>query len=240
MNRHLLVCGHSRSGTTMFYAMLRAALQDFVFFDKEVSAVDVIGTPNVNFASKRPLDVFSIPEIIQGNVHNKRLDIIVFVRDPRSLVVSRHERFDGYCYSADHGRLLSGWAAFKGTLPGLIHNDRAINALLQAKNIGANVFTIRYEDLVRDPDGVQALLAKDLDLSFQGSFTDFHKQEIPEGLREPLNGIRPLSEDRMRPWEAPEHRERIIEQFNTHPELFDMVREYGYEEDDSWFEAFDQ
>ena len=38
-------------------------------------------------------------------------------------------------------------------------------------------------------------------------------------------------------WRDPRHRERLLEQFSACPQLLRVVRELGYESDDSWFEA---
>ena len=37
-------------------------------------------------------------------------------------------------------------------------------------------------------------------------------------------------------WAAPEHRERLIDQFERFPALFDILQHYGYSSDRSWFE----
>jgi hypothetical protein len=39
-------------------------------------------------------------------------------------------------------------------------------------------------------------------------------------------------------WKRPEHRQRILDQFKQHPHLLEVVREYGYEAGDQWFEQF--
>ena len=47
----------------------------------------------------------------------------------------------------------------------------------------------------------------------------------------------PVRRDWIGRWREPRHRERIRSQFEIYPELFDLVRELGYEKHDGWFDA---
>ena len=158
----IYVCGFPRSGTSMFYLMLRATVTKYQFFDQEMPADAATG----NTITKRPLDMYR-------NYRGKRA--IILVRDPRSVLTSKHwSNPDEYFVSADkclrHKGLLAMWDAVKRK-PG---------------------YRLHYEDVVADPDQIQYELGQEFGFEYSGWFSDFHKADIPMKLERPLNGIRPV------------------------------------------------
>jgi len=94
-------------------------------------------------------------------------------------------------------------------------------------------FEVRYEELTRDPDRIQDELLLTFDFEYQGKFSDFHNTEPPDtNMRKAINGLRPV--DRGHDWR--EHKERIRDQFTRFPQMFDILIEMGYEEDNNWYE----
>src|SRR5262249_13591953 len=97
---------------------------------------------------------------------------------------------------------------------------------------------LRYEDILREMDAVQARLGRELDFTYGGSFQDFHKYETPVALQRQLNALRPPDLATIDAWRASRHRDRIHDQFTRCPQLFELLRAYGYETDDHWFDAY--
>lgn len=182
--------------------MLRSTVTNYEFEEHE-QAARLHETRNI--ITKRPLDCFKV-------LPHQR---IITVRDPRSVITSKHKDFPGYFIGAHHSAA--------GT-PGLCEHYEAIKEL--------DGFRLKYEDLVADPVNVQNELQPHFDFEYSGKFTDFHKQPIPKRLTSQLNGIREV--DGGHDWRN--HMERIIDQFEVYPELFDIVIELGYEKDRGWYE----
>jgi hypothetical protein len=238
MDRHLVIAGQGRAGTTMFYNMLRHTLRGFKMPNGEARAVNYVTSPG-SYCTKRPFDIFDIPNILRLAQGRKRVDLIITLRDPRDILTSFHKSVpNDYFYAADNSYFIQPGAAPVFTAPGLIPVHKAIAEVATSGIFPQGVSLLKYERLVADPEKVKAMLAKDLDLTFEGNFADFHKQEIPEDLQGPLNGVRPVKRDERPRWQRPEHRARIIDQFTRFPELHDILIALDYEKDRSWFEAF--
>ena len=223
---HIVVCGYPRAGTTMFYNMLRTTIKGYKFYDKETKAIEAHKkNPKNPKITKRPTDI-SDAEEIKNNIPSVKF--LVCIRDPRSVLVSEHSHAPGqFKINWDYALKTNRKKGVIGKAPGLIERHEAV------LNV-PNPRFIFYEDLVNDPNGIQKQLCKELDLKSEGKFTDFHKHQIPETLSLQLNGVREVSKDRIAPWKN--YPERIIRQFNDCPRLFEIVKYWRYEEDDSWFE----
>ena len=86
----------------MLYNMLGATLVGFRFEEFELPAIHRIHRLG-NIASKYPLDVFNVGSLPKLNIHQKKLMVIVMIRDPRDLVTSRHPILpDRYFIGYDH------------------------------------------------------------------------------------------------------------------------------------------
>lgn len=216
---NVVVCGYPRAGTTLLYNMLRATCTSHRFFDREISAV-AIREPD-GWISKEPGDRrFSDEQL--------RAERIVCVRDPRDVLCSRHSsRPDSYKIAWD--KVMAGKTGqMRVRTEGLLEIDQQCQAIEDA------ALLVSYEELVRKPQRVQKRIGKRFRLSFAGSFDRFHEQEPPPGLAKQLNGLRPVSSDRVGIWR--EHRERIRQQFAECPALQDVLVRRGYERDARWLE----
>lgn len=203
--------------------MLRATAVGMTTFNAEVGAVGVIGD---NVITKRPVDVLQWDEIARRHPMTK---FIVTIRDPRGMVTSKHPRFDRYTASADF-YLAGGAHPIEYRPHGILNTAAKIRELLAAR---PETPVIRYEELVDDPAAVQQRIGQATGLVFCGRFADFHRHETDEWPA--LRGVRPVDPQGKDKWRNDP--DRIREQFTSHPELFDLVEEYGYEPDRSWFEA---
>ncbi len=236
--RHIVVTGFSRSGTTMFYNMLRSSVRNFDFLDREYPAARIIGTHPRDLVSKRPLDIFDIPNILAANRRKKDIDFILVLRDIRSILTSRHQKVpDDYFIGYDYQYFIPPQGEPTRTIPGVLPTYQAIVRLLQGDSPGQKII-VRYEDLVQSTTRIQSYLAHCLAFSYREHFRNFHKAEIPTALQAPLNTIDAPDAARVSKWQLPEHRARIRSQFTQCPALFDILIQTGYEKDRRWFEAF--
>jgi hypothetical protein len=240
MERHIVITGQPRSGSTLLYNMLRHTLQGFGLFDAEVPAAGKLHLSG-SHCSKRPKDIFDTPNIMKVNRGRKRIDLIVTIRDPRDVLTSRHNSVpDDYFIGADYCYFVPERGKPTLTDPGYLHIQKAILDVARGDLFPQGIFLMKYEQLVSDPEGIQRLLATQLNLRFEGRFSEFHKQKLPTKLTKPLNGVRAVEIGRRRRWAAPEHRARIIDQFTRFPVLHDVVEGMGYEQDRGWFEELVQ
>ena len=236
MERHLIIAGQGRAGSTLFYNMMRQTLQDFVLPDGEVSAKQMLEWPG-NFCTKRPFDIFDMPAIVDAAQGRKQLDLIVTLRDPRDILTSRHARVpDDYFTGADLCYHIYPDRPPTLTAPGFLLVHKAILDVARAGLFPQGIFYLKYEDLVAHPEAVQQALAAAFGLTFQGNFRDFHRAAVPYELAQAMNGVRELDTTRQAKWKAPEHRARILDQFTRFPVLHDILISLGYEADRQWFD----
>jgi hypothetical protein len=199
---------------------------------REVGALKFRWNPTPLIISKRPLDLFNIERIYRTLGWRKDIHFIIIVRDPRSLVSSRHKSvpsdfFQGYdqCYVVSHETI-------SYTNPGIIRTFEAIR-----KATGdPRVTVISYEDIVNDPDRVQAQL-NSLDIPWRGKFSEFYKSDIPKELQRALNGVRKADPTNATSWRTEGSRaRRVIQQFTAEPKLFELLEEWKYETNRRWFD----
>lgn len=233
---HVVVCGYSRSGTTLFYNMLRTTVTNFEFIDHECTATSVIGETPASYITKRPLDILKYDEIVRSNHLGKSLHFIIMIRDVRAVVTSRHKMVpDDYFVGFDHQYFFKDQIA-KFINPGVLAIHQAISRVLAIAR--PMPIVLKYEDLVQRSDEVQRALGRQVGFEYSGRFAQFFEHDIPDRLQVALNGKRPLDPSSIDGWRAPQHRERIRQQFLACPALFSILRAYGYEEDDRWFEEY--
>jgi len=248
-HKHIAICGFPRSGTSMFSNMMGATLEGFTF-DRmsERRSVETL-TCWGNHMSKRPLDILETSRFAAANVHGKDVIVLILIRDPRDVITSVHENVpDEYFLSYDVGcRVWGEYPNYQHAMDhvGLAEIFRAVQAARHDDSFASML--LRYEELVADPDAVEARLGERFGLSFTGRFSEFHQRRDRHVFRP--HGTRPLdpslvkwdkqvSRQWVSRWKAPEHRRRILAQFDDHPALLAMLRTLGYESDDAWFERF--
>ena len=226
--RLIIICGFSRSGSTLFYNLIRNTIKGLEVFDRELSALEVINKPGSHI-TKRPLDCFCLQQIIASNQREKRIDVIFCIRDPRALITSMHQAVPGdYFISFENQYFIDPQRDIATrTNPG-------INDVMKAFRSIYGIYALKYEELVEHPDLIQQSLAETYQLEFSGKFSEFDETAaVPEQLQGPLNEIRAIDKKGLAAWKK--HPVRIWEQFTTYPELFGILKELGYEEDTQWF-----
>lgn len=218
--KHIVVFGYPRSGTTLLYCMLRSSVEGYKLYHKEVSAREAYEKePNVAKITKDPRDAADVDWIVQ-NISD--VGLILCVRDPRSMLVSRVDKDSHFKMSWDHCHHRK-----EKPSAGLIEfHDWILNSMKYSPLV------VRYEELIESPENVQGKIGERFELEYKDEFRNFYKYEIPPLLGCRLNGIRPVMVEEA-PWKN--EQERIEEQFTQCAELFDIVQYWGYEETNAWF-----
>ncbi len=208
---HIVVCG-PRSGTTLMAEIMIACFEIDLHTEHESS---IFGPPWRRaevFLTKRPRDILVAGPILRTS---RSLHVIYMIRDPRDMVVSRHRKDPERYWST-----LRYWKKYIGYGEKLRQHSRFI--------------TIRYEDLVRDPDSIQNLLMERMPfLQKRTEFSQYHTVAKPsEDSIKALRGVRAISAASISNWR--DHLPRVAGQIQIHGTISEDLIRYGYEEDDSW------
>lgn len=161
----LVICGFSRAGTSLLYAMLRSTVINYRTLDHESPAL-----PQDRLITKRPLDLFK----------NFDYPRIIMIRDPRAVLTSIHVDYPKQ-YFMSWDQCVAGTAGLKKYYERFkeIKDDHAV---------------IKYEDLISHPDKIQKKLQEVFEFAYNGTFENFHTDTIPPNIAKPMNGIRPLDQ----------------------------------------------
>ncbi len=222
----------------MLYNMLRGSIENYSLLDREMSAVKCLGLEG-NFISKRPLDIFSLKEIQQANSRNKEISVIVMIRDIRGIITSLHKSVpNDYFIGYDNQYFVPPDGEPVYSNPGIIAIHNAIVNTMN--NTSLKVVILKYEELITSPDKLQNHLGQEFEFSYSDSFDNFHLKSIPENLTRALNKVRPVDLSRISSWKDEKHKQRIRSQFTRCPILFDILVQYKYENDRSWFNEYDR
>ena len=244
----IVICGYPRSGTSLLYNMFSSSLSQFEFDEFEVSASSSLWKRE-SHVSKLPLDILKVPDLIDSNIHRKRLFFVIPLRDIRDLITSVHpivtnEYYMGYDSSITRSK--------DGVISNRPYGIKQIHEKIKNANesFSERVVSMRYEDLVSEPDRVQNDLAGALGIEFSQCFSRFH--EVPtahafnysrvysERSSDEFKENTAVTAARVGKWRNPKHANRIREQFLSHPELFSILEETGYEVNRDWFRDYEE
>ena len=208
------VVGCPRSGTTLMSELLRHAYEFPEQTLHEQSLFKPIDSVSYPYLSKKPSDTVRLGKVIQAD---QDLYVIAMVRDPRSVVTSKH-------WSSTAEKYFVGFSRWRETI-------EAVNSLRPKHRC----LVVRYEDLINDPEGVQRTL--ELKLRFlkrRNSFSSFATEAryVPQHSIAAMKGVRDFESSRIAAWQ--EHLPRLRSELNANPDLPQWLIETGYETDSSW------
>ena len=245
--KQIVICGYPRSGTSLLYNMLATSLPKYKRDQFEVFATERIHRYD-NRITKSPMDIFNISDLHKSNKYGKRIYVIIVIRDLRDVIVSIHPNLpDQYFIGHD----FSWWpqnkdfTKWKHDAPGIIGITNKIENILSSKKY--NVKLVRYEDLVSVTDNIQNELQEFLSEKLQGSFLEYHKSKnLPykyEGKYKAQDSSyvmedKPVVTARHGKWKEQKYKRRITEQFEQCPELFNILIQYKYENNNDWFSEY--
>lgn len=210
---HIVGCG-PRTGTTLMAEMAIACFEIDLYTEHEDPIYTRPTQPANIFLTKRPRDI-----LVAGPMLSllPNLYVIYMLRDPRDTITSKHRK-DPDRYWAS----LRYWKAYTPYGRKLQNHPRFM--------------TVRYEDLVKKPDEVQAYLMQRMPfLQQRAAFSRYHEFAKPSKQSlDALRGMRPVASTSVGKWRN--HLPRVAGQLKLHGEKAiakDLI-EYGYESDDSW------
>lgn len=217
MHRIHIVGASPRTGTTLLAEAMVACFDIDLYFEHEARIFTRPPRSGRSFLTKSPRDILLAERAL---AEMPALQLIYLLRDPRNIIVSKHRRAPDRYWAG-----LKFWKAYTAAARRLAGHPRFI--------------TVRYEELVTDPDRVQQQLQARLPfLDITAPFSRFHEVAAPaEDALKALGGIRPIVAPRLDQWR--DHLPRIAGQMQQHGSLAADLIEFGYETDDRWLAELD-
>lgn len=211
-HRRVHVVGCHRSGTTLMMELLWYA---YPFSGRKAHEESVFNPAPKDarlYLSKKPPDTTRLRKVFLAD---EQLHVIALQRDPRSVISSIHPDRPGVYFSS-----FRRWREYAAAIDALIDHPRFL--------------MVRYEDLVREPDAVQARIEARFDfLKPRRAFVRYPEgADVPENARVSMLGARPFDPSRIDGWR--EHLPRIQGALAQHPDLAEALIRCGYERDRSW------
>ena len=217
MKRIHIVGMGPRTGTTLIAEAMIACFDIDLFTHHEDRIfTQPAGDGNV-YLTKAPRDIVVIRPILMAN---PSLYVICMIRDPRDAVVSKHQK-DPEKYWAS----LCYWNTYSRYFRKLQKHPRCI--------------TVKYEDLVSNPDHVQETLSERMPfLKYKVPFSQYHEYAKPSkdslDALESVRAIAPVGVGNYR-----NHLPRVAGQIQLHGSIADDLIEFGYEADDRWMKMLE-
>jgi hypothetical protein len=208
---HIVGSGPRTGSTLMAEAMIacfnidrHTAHEDRVFL-KAPAGTEV-------YLTKQIKDILVIQQFLDLDPN---LYAICMIRDPRDMIVSRHDK--------DPDRYWAGLRYWNTYVP-----------YWRRVRSHPRMITIRYEDFVSDPDATQEhLMSRMPFLQRVAPFSRYHEVADPSAKSlMALRGIRQISPAGIGTWRN--HRARVAGQIQLHGSIAEDLIEFGYEEDDEW------
>ncbi len=224
LQKHILICGFPRSGTTMLQLMIENGIPDAKRFGREIGgwrAATYCWRNHAKAITKVPHDLFRLAPLRYFYAkRNVDLKIILVLRDPRDVLTSRRKTGGpaGYVVSSERWRRY--YEAFKRH-----QND-------------PDVITVRYEDLVADVETQQERIEAFTAETMAVPFSDFNQVDRPDFDTSTLNGLRPIEQSLVARWAADNHRDRIRQVLHELPEIPQTLIDLGYAPDTSWTKPY--
>ena len=229
MKKRIIICGLSRSGTSLLYTLLANAMPDIRFLEQEKSALNYEFDDEICL-TKRPLDCFNLGKIFEMYSEDD-VRILFSIRDPRDVICSVHQAAAHDYFIGFQNQYFVNPAANVATLtnPGLWDTFQVWSKFSRQKN----VYTVRYEDLVTNPTATLELISAFLgeDLLDDNQITE--NTRIPKGMTAPLNGIRKIDDNSVGIWKK--HPQRIWQEFTDHEKMHLIMAQWDYELNPNWF-----
>lgn len=209
--RHVHILGAPRSGTTLLLEMMRSCYRWDWAPENETTVLAAPADRAGHCLTKNP----GVGSHVRSILRDPRIWLVYCQRDPRDIVCSQHGLAPGRYWAN-----LRQW--------------RQIRRRVRRAAGHPRLLTVRYEDLVRDPDAVQRMMAERIPwLEQTGRFSQFHAAARPgtQSLTA-MRGLRPADAESIGRWR--DHLPRLAGQIIQHGSIADELMEDGYETDDAW------
>ena len=185
--------------------------------EHEVALFEPIPAGETLYLTKKPPDTI---RLARAFLADEQLFVIAMLRDPRSVVSSKHPKRADVYFSG-----FRRWRQYAEAIAHLEHHPRYL--------------VIRYEDLIKDPDGVQSTICQRFPfLTQRGRFSDYPEgARVPERASQSLLGVRPFDPARILGWR--DHLPRVKGQLQNFPDMQTWLVDLGYESDRAWMKLLD-
>ena len=214
MKRIHIVGAGPRTGTTLMAEMAIACFEIDLYTEHEDNIYTLPDRPAEIFLTKKPRDILVVGPMLWAmpNLH-----VIYMLRDPRDSITSKHRK--------DPDRY---WAGLRYWKTYTIYGEKLQNH--------PRFITIRYEDLVTNPDEVQAKLMEKMPfLKKRAPFSRYHEVAKPsDDSLKALGNLRPIGPASVGKWRK--HLPRVAGQLEKHGSIAADLIKYGYEKDSQWLD----
>ncbi len=205
MTQRVHIVGFKRSGTTLLQQLFRCFKDTYVassngvhFWDYEVPAA-AAGTVVTKFSK----DAYFVDRCLEEGAQ-----VVYMLRDPRDTLTSKFNKTG--VRASDPEKLA-----------------HRINVFNESENSwGSSVLFIYYEELVRQPEVVQAVLSRWLSLEIDIPFSEGHTRMQDDTPQQALNGVRPVDTSSIGRWKDPEYREEVEEIVSLYPEMQKFIQRW--------------
>lgn len=208
---HIVGCS-PRSGTTLLYEMMSACFEFDRCYGHETRFNRTTALRGETLLTKRPKDTQFMPDVL---AHIEDFWVIYCLRDPRDVIVSKH-RIAGDRYYSN----LRLWREQHQHAQKMMSHPRCI--------------TVRYEDLVTQPDAVQRQLEQAIPwLREVHPFSHYHEHvKLSAQSERAMHGLRSINTDSIGRWR--ENLPRVAGQIARHGDISDLLIDCGYETNTEW------
>lgn len=212
--KRLHIVGCPRSGTTLLMELVSTCFASGGFCEHELSIFEPVPQVKDIYFTKQPNDIKQLSHIF---ARDEQLYIIYMSRDPRAVITSKH-RENPQQYFCNY----RVW--------------RECDLAAQRYAGHPRFLLLRYEDLVVEPDALQARIASQFSFLRQRHlFSQYQEFALPsEASQRAMNGLRAVNRESLGKWQ--QHLPRVAEQYQRHPELADDLIRLGYETDRRWLD----
>ena len=209
-----IVGASPRTGTTLMTELMVNCFDIDKYEGHEISIFKKQKKDYDIYCTKNPRDILVASPLLSID---SKLWMIHMERDPRDVIVSRHKNKPAVYWTN-----LRLWKMRRKAIQKASKHQRFI--------------VVRYEDLVKEPDGVQQELINKMPFLVKKSkFSDFYKMASPSDMSiNALQGLRPVNTKSIGKWR--DNKPRVAAQLRIHGDISRDLIELGYEKDNSWID----
>lgn len=213
MKRIHIVGVASRTGTTLMAELMHTCFRVDGYAEHELSIFRRPSPETGLIVTKSPAESAEVIEVLK---YAPDLWVICMMRDPRDIVVSRHDSHPDIYWTN-----LRSW-------------KKAVDLTSEESLRNPRFILVRYEDLVSDPDATQRYLEERIPfLSRIAPFSQFHEIARPsDGSLKAMHGVRPISNKSVGIWRN--HKPRLAAQIQLHGDIGQYLIDLGYESNHQW------